>query len=607
MIKILFFIIFLKLGVNFSQGLIVDPKSNDSIKSNQISLTLKELYYNDSFSFKKKTIKYQEILKVTEKYNLIDDETKVYINLFTHYSFANKLDSASSYYKMIKENYWNYVGDYNKEFVNMIHGGNLNFLSKNDSAISIYLSNIKEAKDTNMLFKNHQGLGGIYVKLRKYELALNQMKKALNLCGKSTPDNQHNLALIYHSLGIVHKKMNNLDSSFYYARISYETKKTPDNLISLGYHYLRDDFYDSIKAKKIVRELNFLIDDDSRYLYGVLYLNSFLFTEYKDYDSAVYWAERSLTVAKKSNITFQIEAAYSLLSTALLKDKGSLIDSLNRYQEKMLDDKVLSNTVNYETQYRTSEKEKELLIAQNKNLQIKTYIQLGLLLLLITSVLIFILVKYRGDRKNKQIKQLRKQALQLQMNPHFLFNTLNSINSFIIENDKDQARNYLTKFSKLMRLTLENSQHEFIEIEKEVAFLDNYLSLEQVRKQNFDFEINVSPDIMKLKIPTLLFQPLLENSVIHGFNDLTHRGKLTIIIKRNHKSIIVEVSDNGVGFEKAKQTRLKNSEHDPMATKILQERIHFYSKGLSQLYYSKGIEGFETKGTSVSFSLPIFN
>ena len=121
----------------------------------------------------------------------------------------------------------------------------------------------------------------------------------------------------------------------------------------------------------------------------------------------------------------------------------------------------------------------------------------------------------------QQAAELEMQALRAQMNPHFIFNSLNSINMFILENNKLQASEYLSKFSRLVRLILQNSQETFIPLEKELEALQLYLELESLRfEQKFEYKIQIDDEVdtTVLKVPPLIIQPYAENAIWHGLN-----------------------------------------------------------------------------------------
>lgn len=237
-------------------------------------------------------------------------------------------------------------------------------------------------------------------------------------------------------------------------------------------------------------------------------------------------------------------------------------------------------------------------------------------LLLVTIVVRIIIVNIkRKERLRQDLLMYRQQALRKQMNPHFIFNALNSIQLFILQNDKKMSNKYLNKFSSLMRLVLENSQNNLITLERELAALSLYLEIESIRfKGKFIYSVNVDKDIDEglCKIPPLLLQPYVENAIWHGLMNLEKGeiGRLDIDINLVDGFINCLIIDNGVGREKAKElVSNKNRSHESLGTKINQNRVetfNFVGDSSISIQYEdlKSVEGNAT-GTKVSIILPI--
>lgn len=177
----------------------------------------------------------------------------------------------------------------------------------------------------------------------------------------------------------------------------------------------------------------------------------------------------------------------------------------------------------------------------------------------------------------RKIKEAEMKTLRSQMNPHFLFNTLNSINSYIIQNKTDNASSYLTTFSKLMRNILDNSKHEQISLKNEIESLKLYLTLESVRlDHSFDYLISIDPNIQSefINVPPLIIQPFAENSIWHGLRTLKSGGMLEIYAEQpNEETLILKIQDNGIG--RAESAKLKNTEtqHKSYGISITIDRI----------------------------------
>lgn len=183
----------------------------------------------------------------------------------------------------------------------------------------------------------------------------------------------------------------------------------------------------------------------------------------------------------------------------------------------------------------------------------------------------------------KQVFELEQKALRLQMNPHFIFNSLNAIQNFVLANDTDKAVNYLAKFSHLMRMILANSTATLITLKDELKALTYYIDLEKLRfDDKFDYVIIREPSIDEefVEIPPMLFQPYVENAIIHGLVNSPKPGVLEISIKRiDQGTLLCTIRDNGIGREKAIEIRNRSGiKRQPKGMIITQERIEIFNQ-----------------------------
>lgn len=198
-------------------------------------------------------------------------------------------------------------------------------------------------------------------------------------------------------------------------------------------------------------------------------------------------------------------------------------------------------------------------------------------------------VRAKTERENRRLKMerdmigLEQKALRLQMNPHFIFNALNSIQSLIVKKDEQTARYFLAKFSKLMRGTLENSRDERVSIDREVKTLESYLALEKFsRGDSFTYEINVSDDIdlEEDSIPPMMIQPFVENAIVHGVAHIEHEGKISVNFEKEGDYLKCTITDNGIGREQANQLKSQQEHnHKSTALAVTQERLDILNAG----------------------------
>jgi sensor histidine kinase YesM len=205
------------------------------------------------------------------------------------------------------------------------------------------------------------------------------------------------------------------------------------------------------------------------------------------------------------------------------------------------------------------------------------------------------------ELKNRLL-QLEQKALQLQMNPHFIFNALNSIQSLIATQDYSVARQEITQFAVLMRGVLNNSRKTEISLQEEMDTLTHYLRVEQFCQQNpFTFEIRAGEDMEpdQIRIPPMLLQPFVENAVVHGVSHLEYPGHIRVVFSTSANSLLAQISDNGIGREKAALLReAKKPGHQSAALEVTRDRLLALG---GQLTIGDGSES----GTVVQVELPL--
>ncbi len=297
----------------------------------------------------------------------------------------------------------------------------------------------------------------------------------------------------------------------------------------------------------------------------------------------------------------------------------SLKDSTFR---KDMTNKLSEMQVKYETERKEKEieilaRDKEIHLLKIKKQSVQLYFLLAFIILAgLISILIF--SRFRLKQKHYRIELEKKnleteqRLLRSQMNPHFIFNSMNSIQSYISGNDSFTAMTYLSKFAQLMRNILENSRKPFIVLSEEIETLKLYIELERIRfKQKFDYKITVEPDLPvdSVYIPPMLIQPFVENSIKHGLRNKKEKGLLEIEFRKDDKFIRCFVKDNGVGREKAgKLNNTKNKEHRSLGIQVTKERLDTLSrlKGLKVSFVITDLKDSNgnAAGTEVVIKIP---
>lgn len=281
-------------------------------------------------------------------------------------------------------------------------------------------------------------------------------------------------------------------------------------------------------------------------------------------------------------------------------------ESLIRSDNSLVDSKVFQVT---EDRIKHLEKERALkdeLISKKNTFN---YFLLGSVVLMVLLFVFIVKALYSIKTKNKKIAL---QSLRREMNPHFIFNSLNSVNQFISENKELEANKYLTSYSNLMRNMMENSNKDFVTLNNEVEQLKKYLDLEHLRfNEKFDYEITIDDalDGDAVLVPNMLLQPHLENAIWHGLRYKEGKGFLKLDFKLKNNMVKVIVDDNGIGLTKSRELKTTNQKvHESRGMTNTRERIsllnELYKKNISLKISEK--ENPET-GTRIEISFPLID
>lgn len=321
-------------------------------------------------------------------------------------------------------------------------------------------------------------------------------------------------------------------------------------------------------------------------------------TSIQHYDLAKRHLASLLDISRKNEFRkFTLLALQNLakvcFTTGSYKEAFGYQDQYMRLKDSVMTNKAKTDLNDLEISYKTLEKEQEIKLLKKdndiKNLQLKESSRLKIIyiLLIVFLAAVFAIIYYQRNRRNKieteKIKaELQTQILRSQMNPHFIFNCLNSIENFIMQNDKRQASDYLNKFSQLIRSILDSSRNEVVPITKDMEALKLYVELEQLRFNNkFTFNLFLDPALAggDYLVPSLLVQPFVENAIVHGMAHSEEQGlNLTVMASLEGDKIKYTIRDNGVGREKAKVYNMQNKPyHKSVGLKITEERISMYN------------------------------
>jgi tetratricopeptide (TPR) repeat protein len=479
-------------------------------------------------------------------------------------------------------------------------GGYYSFFANYDKAIEYFLRarEIYKSYDPTGYANEIESIGTMYLEWGNLDKAEVFFQSALKELASDK-------FVCYHNLGDIYSLRHNYKRALYYYcegkkySIGREPQFQAINLVSCASGWLGLNSIDSARiylenAEKIRSKENLGID----FSHGEFELD---FTLYKYYlairsdKQAEKCLERALKEARTS-MYLPLVLKYTMELYSCLLRKGDSLQAL-RYLVRYHSIRDSLNKINAQARIASFEIEQQQQQRENEIEQLKVqkakqrnYYLFGgaLLLLIVIAIISIIIYKRKRDKEQlttdfkKQLAQAETKALRAQMNPHFIFNSLNSINSFVMDQKHEIASEYLIKFSKLIRLILDNSRNETISLEKELETLKLYVLLESARFDNkFKCVYNIAEDVNtnSIIIPPMLLQPFVENAIWHGLMQKKEEGTITVEIKKQDEEFLnISISDNGIGREKAAELKSKSATHKSHGLKVTSQRIEMMNK-----------------------------
>lgn len=378
----------------------------------------------------------------------------------------------------------------------------------------------KALKDTNALLLPYGLYGNYYAGVKKYDSAIYYYTKSLDIANKT--GNKRELAFVHVNLGVC-----NIGIKRYQVALRYLDT-----------------------ALKLARDVSY-----KQLYYEVPQRMADIYNHTHEYQKEAQY----LRIADAARDTFLTEDRQKKMAEMTARFENNELESKNALLAK-------DNDI------------KQIRLRQEK---ILVYCGFGAaLLLLIIGIQV---VRHNRLKANKRLLQVEQKQLLAQMNPHFIFNSLNSIQQFVVQNDTLNANKYLADFALLMRQTLDNSKDSTISLRRELEYLDNYLSFESMRfEDKFQYTLTCAEDIdpEAVEIPSMIIQPFVENAIRHGLYNLQGKvGKLNISFYKKEGYLICEVDDNGIGMEEAERIKSQRLiKHQSHGMDITRQRLELVSK-----------------------------
>lgn len=604
--KIIFSVIISLLGLSVSaQNKIVDSLLDWTIKNPKIDsqyiITLHRISYRLSETDVKKSFAYYEkVVSLSDSLNFTYGKSLAQINLgILLGNSANFEGSNNAYFKAI--NYAELCGALRLQAVTLNNiGDNLKSLREFEKSRQY----TKEAIEINIKIEAWRGVAINYELLQQcnlqeklYDQAKINLLQGMPFALKA--NDSYVLSQFYLGFGKIQAVNNNKDSAEYYFTKAMEQSKLQTDLRNELQIYLAqvEYFPATPPAKKIVL------------------------------------LKTALNIARKTDYMEGISNTAQQLSTVYdqLKNKDSSLFFYRIYRsaaDSLFSENNKRNVIIKESEWRIKKKEienrhlTELSQIQHKDLTIKNSLLLAVLISLLLAIFIAFFIYKTSDAKKKRseatlkqkIAEVQMQVLRAQMNPHFIFNSLNSIENFMMQNEKWLASDYLNKFTRLVRTILDSSFNQLIPVAKDMEALQLYIDLQQLRFNNkFTYHTNIHPLILSgdYKVPSLIIQPFVENAIEHGIAH-SERNDCNICVSAtlNNGHLLYIIEDNGIGRQQAAAYNKQNKrQHKSVGLTITEDRVHIFNgteKGYEDIIITDLYgPGNEAKGTSVQVKIKL--
>lgn len=460
------------------------------------------------------------------------------------------------------------------------------------------------------------GIGNLYQTLGQYDIAIAQYKKSMELEFQlhnplGLAINHQNIGECLENKGLFTEALEHYNSSLSYNEEieNIKGKVICNNSIARIY----------IKQQKLSQALELLTPNlktaealGDKHIITAIHINMgsalMKLNQLKKAETHLF---AGLKLANDFHFPFFASEANNFLSE-LYKNKGNYKKALEFFVKADSLHKEINNEVNqrytndliikYETEKKENEitslaKENEIInlrLRRNKNTLIISIIVLALLMFIL-----YILYRQKQLKNEKQILTLERSMLRSQMNPHFLFNTLNSIKLYIINNEKKNAVHYLNKFSKLIRKILESSSLKEISLADELDTIALYMNIENIRFSNeINFKVHLDPslDPHTIKIPSLILQPFLENALWHGLSSKEGEKHIALSVTQENKDFIkISIKDNGVGREASEKIKKNKSlKRKSIGIAITKQRLANFSKDYQNSFQVEILDLYRT-------------
>ena len=571
---------------------------------------------------------------ISEKYNneLFNLSSKLQKN-----NFNNKIKAIALQYKI--------TAIANKGYFALMKGNS-------KVALNYYFEALKIAEQTNDVLQKisiYNSIGTIFDDQNENTKALYYYRKVVKIGTQNKKEEITSTAL--NNIGYLYDKIEIIDSAkFYYNKSLKIREKIKDSLLivstlaNIGKLYVKEKNYDqAIKNYKICLNYELKVNDKIGATSSLLNLASVYYKK-DNFKLAEFYGQKSLNLSKENNYLYGEMEAYDKLKFIYEKQK-KYQDAYKMYQlyiktkDSINNEENKNSAIKADFKYQTEKKEakiKELnqkkkiaeLQSNKKTILINSFI---ISFLALATIAYFLFSRFKTQKKNelletklaeaeklleaeKKATDSELKALKSQMNPHFIFNALNSIQEQFMYGDKLKGNEQLSNFTYLTRQILEVSGKKQITIATEIDILIKYLDLEKMRfAKDFEYKISIASTIDEdyHKLPPMLLQPFVENSIKHGLMHKNGLKTLTIDfdLSSNEEYLICTIQDNGIGRKKSTEIKAANQvKHNSFSTQSIEERLNLLNETLQLndlIVYTDLTENGAIIGTKVTVNIPL--
>lgn len=486
----------------------------------------------------------------------------------------------------------------------------INALENYQKALRIIDSNPKLKTLTPGSLNN---IGAIYMNKKDYTKALEVYRR---MCKEF--ENSETIPEQYLGLNFGHLKK--LDSSIYYLKKAIHRAKVLNNPVILANNYsnlskvLNDDHQPQEARENIELALGLIEKHKISLILAPVYTNaSLVYIANENYDLAEKYAKEALKLPELENHLPQKSAIYETLYT-IYKEKKNYKSALKAHEQfKFFNDSLIAvdERIEFTKKELKFQSDRKQLLAQAEISKQKFINRLYLVIggFVFFSLILLLLLLYQKKKSTEaglkiNLIQSKLTALKAQLNPHFIFNALSSIEQYMLTHNAKEASSYLIKFSSLMREVLQNSEKNRIFLSEEIKLMKTYIEVESLRLKfpiNLNVQIDENIDPENTLVPSLFIQPFIENSIEHGISKKNEQGNIKIIAKKTEDmELICIVEDDGVG-RKEKESTI-NINHKSMGVEIAKERIDYINQLTNNKAFFK-IDDLE-QGVRVIITIP---